>query len=279
MVVFFYENIIIFQVLWVILGLIVGSFVNVLIYRLPLMINNTKIDNKYINLIYPNSYCRHCHKPIKIFENIPVVSFLFLKGRCFECKNKINIQYPLVEIATAFLFWFSFHFFNISLEMVFVTWFLVTLLALTIIDIQHRLLPDILTLSLLWAGLLVNSNNTFTSINLSLYGAVIGYLSLWIVYWLFKIITKKDGLGYGDFKLLAAIGAWCGWKSLPIIILLSSLTGSLFGLTMILVFKKNRYSQIAFGPFLAIAGTVTFFWNDSLTAYWYLILGIPLLSP
>ncbi len=260
-----------------IIGLIVGSFLNVVIYRLPVMMKNewrceceefleiepSKPAEK-ISLSLPPSTCGHCGHKITILENIPILSYLFLKGQCSSCHTHISIQYPIVELFTAITSVIVALQFGVSIQSlsaIFLTW---VLIAASGIDIQHKLLPDQLMLPLLWLGLLLNLFGVFTDIESSVIGAMLGYMSLWTVFWLFKLITKKDGMGYGDFKLLAVLGAWMGWKYLFIIILTSSLVGAVIGIIYLLLQGKDKNTQIPFGPYLASAGWATLLWGESL---------------
>lgn len=268
-----------------ILGLLIGSFLNVVIYRVPKMLEQdwhlqcahlledeakiAELEAKdKITLSSPNSTCPKCQHAIKPWENIPVISYLFLKGKCSQCKSPISLRYPLVELATALLSLITIVYFGASyagLAALILTWGLV---ALTMIDADTQLLPDNMTLPLLWLGLILNTFNTFTTLESALWGAVFGYLSLWSVYQLFKLLTGKEGMGYGDFKLLAALGAWFGWQSLPIIILVSSVVGAVIGIGMILIKGKDKNIPIPFGPYLAIAGWITLVWGDKLRHIW-----------
>jgi len=271
-----------------ILGLLIGSFLNVVIYRLPKMmeqdwksqceillelpINEKKGQEEQaeekITLSTPNSTCPKCQHAIKPWENIPVISYLFLKGKCSQCQNKISLRYPSIELATAILSLFTIIHFGASyagLTALGLTW---VLIALTMIDADTQFLPDSLTLPLLWAGLIINNFNVFSNLESALWGAVFGYLSLWVVYHAFKLLTGKEGMGYGDFKLLGALGAWFGWQSLPIIILLSSVVGAIVGIAMILLLGKDKNIPIPFGPYLAIAGWITLIWGDQIRVLW-----------
>lgn len=262
-----------------VLGLLIGSFLNVVIYRLPLMMMREwkaslveaealelpELPERF-NLATPRSRCPHCQAPITALQNVPVVSFLLLKGRCSHCKTPISPRYPIVEAVTGLLSllvvwhlgvgWAGF------LGMVLV-WVLV---ALTLIDVDHQLLPDNLTLPLLWLGLVANSFSLFVSLSDAVWGAVVGYLSLWSVYWVFKLLTGKEGMGFGDFKLLAALGAWMGWQAVPLIIILSSLVGAVIGGAAMILAGRGRDFRIPFGPYLAGAGLIAFIWGDKLIA-------------
>jgi len=248
------------------LGLVVGSFLNVVIHRLPKIMeaqwardcadyrDEPLPSEEPLSLAYPGSQCPHCNTKIKPWQNIPVVSYLVLRGRCASCEAAISIRYPLVEIITALIWVICGLSFGVSNALAGALLLTAVLVTLTAIDLDHQLLPDSLTLPLLWIGLLLNMMGTFTSLESALLGAVFGYLSLWSVYWLFKIVTGKEGMGYGDFKLLAALGAWFGLGALPTIVLLSSLVGAALGLTLILTGKQSRETPMPFGPFLAGAG-------------------------
>lgn len=261
------------------LGLFVGSFLNVVIHRVPLMMerqwqteaaelrNEAAAELPRFNLMVPRSRCPHCGHQITAIENVPVISWLALKGRCSSCKAGISPRYPLVEIATALLSLLVFISFGPTAKTVAalpLTWALVSL---TMIDFDTQLLPDSITLPLLWAGLLVNFQGTFVSLPSAVLGAVFGYLSLWSVYWLFKLATGKEGMGYGDFKLLAALGAWLGAMALPLILLLSSVVGAVIGLGYLMIRKES--APFAFGPYIAIAGFIALLWGVPLTL-WYL---------
>jgi leader peptidase (prepilin peptidase)/N-methyltransferase len=264
-------------ILAAVLGLIFGSFLNVVIHRIPKMMQRES-DN-YVaeesgkplphttrySLIEPRSACPHCGHQITALENIPVFSYLFLRGKCIKCKAPISARYPIVELLTAglsaYLVW-HFGTGTVGLASLLFTYFLI---AMTCIDIDTQLLPDDLTLPLLWCGLLVNLHGAIVPLNEAVIGAVAGYMCLWCVYWLFKLTTGKEGMGYGDFKLLAALGAWLGWKMLPIIILFSSLVGAIVGITLILVAKRGRNIPIPFGPYLAAAGMLALLYGKAIT--------------
>lgn len=268
-----------------ILGLLVGSFLNVVIYRLPKMMERdwseqckefvssscslaspppTSEPMEPFNLMVPGSRCPSCGHKIKPWENIPIVSYLILGGKCSACKAKISARYPTIELVTGLLsvavIFYTGANWNGLAALIF-TW---SLIALTMIDFDTYLLPDDITLPLLWLGLIANSFNAFTDLPSALWGAVAGYLSLWSVYKLFKLLTGKEGMGYGDFKLLAALGAWMGWQMLPQIILLSSLVGALIGISLIVVRGRDKNIPIPFGPYLAIAGWIAFVWGDTI---------------
>ncbi|TFW30383.1 prepilin peptidase [Duganella callida] len=260
-------------------GLLIGSFLNVVIHRLPIMMQRES-DN-YVaeesgqphphtaryNLVVPRSACPHCGHQITAMENIPVLSWLALRGKCSSCKAPISARYPLVELLTAalsFLVVWKLGSGGAGLGGLF---FLYSLIAMTFIDYDTKLLPDDLTYPLIWAGLLININATFVPLRDAVIGAAAGYLALWSVYWLFKLVTGKDGMGYGDFKLLAALGAWLGWAMLPMIILLSSVVGALVGVALIVFARRARNNPIPFGPYLAAAGLIVLLYGAPLAAF------------
>jgi leader peptidase (prepilin peptidase)/N-methyltransferase len=259
------------------LGLVVGSFLNVVILRLPRMMEarwrrdccelleqEAEQEDIPLTLSTPNSHCPACKAPIKPWQNIPVISFLLLRGKCANCGVGIPLRYPAIELATALLTAALALHFDLSIAMVgamLLTWALV---ALTVIDIDHQLLPDDITLPLLWLGLLFNLGGTYVGITDAVVGAMAGYLSLWCVYWLFKLLTGKEGMGYGDFKLLGALGAWLGWQALPMVILLSSVVGAVCGIALMLLKSRGKEVPIPFGPYLAAAGWIALVWGDSI---------------
>jgi leader peptidase (prepilin peptidase)/N-methyltransferase len=257
-------------------GLMVGSFLNVVIHRLPKMMEREWHRNcadmrgeelplpPAYNLVTPQSTCPSCGHAIRAWENIPVVSYLLLGGRCAACKTSINARYPLVETVTGLLAGLIAWQFGFNVTAMAAMVFTFCLIALTFIDFDTHLLPDDITLPLLWLGLLFNLDNGFTSLSSAVIGAVAGYLVLWSIYWLFKVVTGKEGMGYGDFKLLAAIGAWFGWQLLPAVILLSSLVGSVVGITLILLARHGRNVPIPFGPYLALGGIAALFFGPQL---------------
>jgi len=256
-------------------SILVGSFLNVVISRLPVMMErewkhecaellaqegDPLPDTGHFNLVVPRSQCPSCGHKITALENIPVLSYLFLGGKCSGCKTSISMQYPLVEIGTALLSLLVAWQYGLSIETFVLLPFTWTLIALFMIDAQTMLLPDKLTYPLLWAGILLNMNGLFVTLEDSVIGAVFGYLSLWSVYWLFKLITGKEGMGYGDFKLLAALGAWGGWQVLPFVIFCSAAFGAVFGLSMMLLSKHRESVPMPFGPWLSMAGYVALIW-------------------
>lgn len=263
-----------------VLGLIIGSFLNVVAYRLPIMMENAwreqcdELSGKNpadsgkerFNLVVPRSRCRDCGKLITAWQNIPVLSYLLLKGRCINCGSRISLQYPLVELISGVLScWVVVHFgFSYSaLAALLLTW---ALIALSVIDLQQTLLPDDITLPFLWLGLVLSLSGLFTAPADAIAGAAAGYLLLWSVYWLFKLITGKEGMGYGDFKLLAMLGTWLGWQALPAIILLSSLVGALVGISLIMFVGHDRRIPIPFGPYLAAAGWIYLLYGNSISS-------------
>jgi leader peptidase (prepilin peptidase)/N-methyltransferase len=270
------------------LGLLIGSFLNVVILRYPIMMYREwkqecegmddalpdhpaiKDLSKPFNLVTPASHCPKCNTSVKAWQNIPIVSFLLLRGRCSQCKTSIGIRYPLVELVTAVMTAVLIVKFDWGWQlgaMVAFTWLLI---AMSVIDIDHQILPDPMTLGLLWLGLLVNSQGLFTDLESAVYGAALGYGVLWAFFWIFKLATGKDGMGYGDFKLLAALGAWLGFQSLLTIIILSSVVGAIVGIAGILILGRDRQLPIPFGPYLAMAGWIAALWGDDITR-WYLI--------
>ena len=266
------------------LGLIIGSFLNVVIYRLPVMMqrewtqqcyeflelkddkankNETDKFSKF-NLAQPGSHCPNCNHEITALENIPVLSYLIQAGKCKNCKAPISRRYPIIESATGIftvLIAYQFGFTWLTLVALVLTW---SLIVLTMIDYDHQLLPDDITLPLLWLGLIINYFGLITTLEAAFLGSVAGYLILWLVYWLFKLFTGKESMGYGDFKLLAALGAWMGWQALPQIILLSSLIGALIGITLVIIKGRDKNIPIPFGPYLAGAGFVSLLWSNEL---------------
>ncbi|MBV1880037.1 MAG: A24 family peptidase [Pseudomonadales bacterium] len=278
-----------------ILGLLIGSFLNVVIYRLPVMMERDwqeqaqellaefgkeeansdtqnpeyKGETEAFNLLVPASTCPKCDHKIKPWENIPVISYLFLFGKCSQCKCPISPRYPILEAVTAILSVTVAQHFGFGWQTalaLLLTWSLITL---TMIDFDHKLLPDTITLPLMWLGLLVNIQGHFVPLDQAVIGAAAGYLSLWSVFWIFKLATGKDGMGYGDFKLLAAFGAWFGWKTLPIIIVGSSMVGALVGITLILVLGRDKNIPIPFGPYLAAAGWIAMLWGDIISSTYF----------
>ncbi|ONM44883.1 prepilin peptidase [Halopseudomonas pachastrellae] len=269
------------------LGLIIGSFLNVVILRVPRMLEIEwqqqareilEPDREHAppatyNLILPHSHCPKCKTEIKPWQNIPVISYLLLRGRCGNCKEPISLRYPAIELLTAglsMLVAWQMGFGLATAGMLVLTWVLV---CLSMIDADTQLLPDIIVLPLLWLGLILNSFGVYTDLNTALWGAVAGYLSLWSVYWLFKLVTGKEGMGYGDFKLLAMLGAWGGWQVLPLTILLSSLVGAILGLIILKARGANNSTPLPFGPYLAIAGWIALIWGETITGHYLRFAG------
>lgn len=267
-------------------GLLVGSFLNVVIFRLPRMLqqqwdaacndvqikdrdSSTAEPSQTYSLVTPRSHCPVCKTPIRAIDNIPIISYLFLKGRCHACHSSVSIRYPIVELVTAIATTVVIAHFGptlAGLSAVVLTWILI---ALTVIDFDTQLLPDQLTLPLLWLGLISNLFALHSPLESAVIGAVAGYLFFWFLFHVFRLLTGKEGMGYGDFKLLAALGAWVGWEYLPLIILLSSVVGMTYGLLGMLLFKRGKDLPFAFGPFLAVAGWIALLWGQPIIqAYW-----------
>jgi leader peptidase (prepilin peptidase)/N-methyltransferase len=277
----------VFIIMCGLLGLMVGSFLNVVIHRLPKMMElswqqqcaelrgDEPAQHKPYNLVIPRSTCPHCNHSISAWENIPIVSYILLRGKCKACSAAISPRYPIVEAFSGILSAYAAWHFGFGWTAVGALLLIWALLALTAIDIDTQLLPDDITLPLLWVGLLFNLFGVFTNLPSAVLGATIGYLTLWSVYWLFKLVTGKEGMGYGDFKLLAALGAWLGWQMLPLIILLSSLVGAVVGITLIVALKHGRNIPIPFGPYLAGGGLIALFWGQALTQEYLQLLGHP----
>lgn len=275
------------QSLCLLLGLMVGSFLNVVIYRLPVMMQRNwrqecrqflqlpaDEDAAKFDLTWPGSRCPACEAPIKGYQNIPIVSYLMLRGRCANCSATISPRYPLIEAFTglcSLLVAWQFGFGAPLLFALLMTW---GLIALSFIDIDHQLLPDSITLPGLWLGLLLSLFEVFTDSHASIIGAAAGYLSLWSVYWIFKLLTGKDGMGFGDFKLLALFGAWLGWQYLPMIILLSSLVGAVVGVALILARHHQASQPIPFGPYLAAAGWLALLWGKQINHLYLSVVGL-----
>jgi leader peptidase (prepilin peptidase)/N-methyltransferase len=269
-----------------ILGLLIGSFLNVVIHRLPLImeqewrsdyvaLSGDKLSGETkLTLSKPRSRCPQCNHQISALENIPVVSYLFLRGRCKSCSTPISPRYPIIELLTALLSgvvaW-KFGYDWSALGALMLTW---TLIALTFIDVDHQLLPDSLTLPILWFGIFFNLFNVYTDLQSSVIGAMSGYLVLWSIFHLFKLVTGKEGMGYGDFKLLAALGAWLGWSFLPAIILLSSLVGAVVGISLIVFKQHEKNIPIPFGPYLATAGWISLIWGEDILNTYLVLAGL-----
>jgi len=271
------------------IGLLVGSFLNVVIYRLPIMMqrNWRKECTEYLqidsteteyqepfNLVFPLSRCPSCKTPIRPYQNIPVISYLFLKGQCATCSHPISSRYPVIEVLTAITSAIVAWHFGDTPQTVFALMLTWSLIALSFIDIDHQLLPDSITLPVLWLGLFLSLFGIYTDTHASIIGAIAGYTVLWSVFHLFKLATGKEGMGYGDFKLLALFGAWLGWQYLPVIILLSSLVGAIIGLSMIIIVKRDHNIPIPFGPYLAVAGWIALLWGNDLNHFYLTTTGL-----
>jgi len=262
-------------------GALIGSFLNVVIYRLPVMMQREwrsdclefleqppVAEEERFNLSVPRSRCGDCGHKITALQNVPIISYLLLGGKCAGCKTRISVQYPLVELFTALISVTVGWHFGVSLQALAALLLSWSLIAASGIDIGHKLLPDNITLPLLWLGILLSLFDVFVSLQDSILGVMLGYMSLWIVFWLFKLVTGKEGMGYGDFKLLAMLGAWLGWQPLFVVILTSSLVGAIVGISMIVMKKTGRETQIPFGPYLAAAGWMTLLWGDQLMRFY-----------
>lgn len=268
----------------VVAGLIVGSFLNVVIHRLPKMLERqwraecaelggtpSPPAERY-DLVTPRSACPKCGHRISAIENIPLASYIALGGKCSQCKAPISPRYPAVEVLSGALAGYIAWRYGLSAATLGALLFAWALIALTFIDLDTFYLPDSITLPLIWAGLLFNVGGTFTDLRSAVIGAAAGYIALWVVFWAFKFATGKEGMGYGDFKLLAAIGAWLGWKMLPLTILASSLVGAVVGIVLIAFAKHARERPIPFGPYLAVAGLIAMFWGESINRYYLNLL-------
>lgn len=269
-----------------VLGLIVGSFINVVVWRLPKMLERewhsqakevlglpAAPTGPTFNLARPNSCCPHCEHPIRPWENIPVLSYVLLKGRCAHCRESISARYPFNELACALLSALVAWHFGFGWEagaVMLLSW---GLLAMSLIDVDHQLLPDVLVLPLLWLGLIINSTDLLTTLPDALWGVIIGYMTLWTVFWLFKLITGKDGMGNGDFKLLAMLGAWGGWQILPMTLFMASLLGVFAGLILMRVHKRQASAPMPFGPCLAIAGWIALLWGGQIADFYLQSVG------
>jgi leader peptidase (prepilin peptidase)/N-methyltransferase len=266
-----------FAALCGLLGLAVGSFLNVVVHRLPRMMERdwaaqcaelrgeAPPAGERLTLATPRSRCPSCGHAISWLENIPLLSYAFLRGRCRACAAPISLRYPLVEAVTGVLSGYAAWHFGPSWQALGALLFVWAMIPLALIDLETQLLPDSITLPLLWLGLLVNTASVFADLRSAVIGAAAGYLSLWLVYWVFKLATGKEGMGYGDFKLLAAIGAWLGWQMLPLTILLSSLVGAVVGIALIALARHRRSTPIPFGPYLAAAGVIALLWGRPIT--------------
>ncbi|GAB4165021.1 MAG: A24 family peptidase [Rhodocyclaceae bacterium] len=263
-----------------VVGLAVGSFLNVVIHRLPKILERewraqcaelsgeSAPAGEHLGLAFPPSHCPRCGARIRMLDNIPVLSWLWLRGRCRECGGAISPRYPIVEALTAALTIWSAWRFGFGVQSLAASLLLWALVAAAFIDADTQLLPDAITLPLLWAGLLANLWGTFADLHSAVIGAIAGYVSLWSIYWLFRLATGKEGMGHGDFKLLAALGAWLGWQVLPVVILLSSVAGATVGIALIVAARHGRDVPIPFGPYLAAAGALAVFWGPELSRYY-----------
>jgi len=289
------QNQILFVIICSLFSLMVGSFLNVVIYRLPVIMENawraeikqfqqdesnisepaTTEPSEAFNLLVPRSRCPQCNNAINALQNIPVISYVVLGGKCKNCKAPISSRYPLVEAITAILSgvvaWYFFAEPLTAIAAIGLTW---CLIALTGIDYDTYLLPDSITLPLLWAGLLINYFGLITSFESAFWGAIAGYMVLWTIFWAFKLLTGKEGMGYGDFKLLAALGAWLGWQLLPVIIILSSLVGAVIGIGLIVFSGHDKQKPIPFGPYLAIAGWIALVWGEQINQAYFRYMGL-----
>ena len=270
-------------------SMLIGSFLNVVIFRLPIMMERDwreqaeeilKTEPPFLpegkfNLVVPRSRCPSCGAAIKAWQNIPVLSYLLLGAQCAKCQSTISVRYPIVELLTAALAAVVAWHFGFGWEALLAVGLTFSLVAVSLIDIDHQLIPDSIVIPLMWVGLIISllhpvtgADTLFITPGDAIIGAVAGYLSLWSVYWLFKLITKKEGMGYGDFKLLAALGAWLGWQALPTIILMSAVVGAVVGIALIVFRGRDRSVPIPFGPYLAAAGWITMLYGEAIkTAY------------
>ncbi len=284
----------VFTVLVFAAGLLVGSFLNVVIYRLPVMLKrdwqaqcrellepekcagDSASDEEAFNLVVPRSRCSHCGHRISTVENIPILSWLILRGRCSSCGVAISARYPVIELATAVLSAVVAWRFGFGWPAAFALLFTWALIALAAIDIDEKLLPDSITLPLMWLGLIVSLLGlpVFADVRSAVIGAVAGYMVLWLLFHVFRLVTGKEGMGYGDFKLLAALGAWAGWQSLPLTILLSTVVGAVVGIVLIIVGRRDRQTAIPFGPYLAAAGWISLLWGDQITGLYLATSGL-----
>ncbi len=282
-----------FVIVSVVLGLVVGSFLNVVIHRLPRMLQRdweaqcrellatpagveapTDAARARFDLVSPPSRCPSCGHRLRPWENIPVISYLVLRGRCVACRSPISLQYPAVELLTGALTGLLAWHLGPTPVLLAAWGFTWALIALSVIDLHHQILPDAITFPLLWVGLLLGLEGVFVEVHSSLWGATLGYLSLWTVYQLFRLFTGKEGMGFGDFKLLAALGAWAGWQALPTIVLLSSAVGAVLGGLLMAFGGHARGQPLPFGPFLAVAGWITLFWGEAITGAYYRWMGL-----
>ena len=280
-----------------IFGLLVGSFLNVVIFRYPIMLfrewetmakeiltergfkltpPKESVDNhpEKFNLVVPRSACPKCSHKITSMENIPIVSYLFLKGKCKECENPISARYPFVELLTGICFALTANHFGFGWPLLAALLITAYFVAMSFIDIDHQILPDTMTLPLIWFALLCSFQSLFVPLQDAVIGALVGYLALWSIYWLFKLITGKEGMGYGDFKLLAVIGALVGWQQVGLVVVLSAGVGAIIGGLLLAIQKKGKETKIPFGPYLAVAGWVTLLWGDKIIAKYMQFSGL-----
>ena len=270
-------------------SLCIGSFLNVVIFRLPAMMQQEwrcqceellevpeakREPAKVLSLSKPASTCPHCGHGIRAWQNVPVISYLVLKGKCANCSEPISARYPIIELATAVFSVLTVYLLGPTPATLWALLLVWALVALTMIDFDTQLLPDFITLPLLWLGLVVNYFAQLVPFNDAFWGAVVGYLTLWSVYWLFKLVTGKEGMGYGDFKLLAALGAWLGWTLLPAVILLSSVVGAIVGIALMVFKQQGREVPMPFGPYLATAGLLCLWFGDEIVGVWFGFLGV-----
>ncbi|MEW6989282.1 A24 family peptidase [Colwelliaceae bacterium 6441] len=270
------------------ISLAIGSFLNVVIYRFPKMLEQgwyvecrdflaDEVEGipakkqQLMSLSKPDSTCPHCGHKIRYYENIPIISWLFLRGKCSQCKANISLRYPIIEATTAALSLVVAYHYGIELVTLYVLILTWGLICLTMIDFDHMLLPDQLTYPLLWLGLLININATIVPLEQAVIGATAGYMSLFSVFWLFKLLTGKEGMGHGDFKLLAVFGAWMGWQLLPLLILMASAVGAIVGISLMILKNHGREQAIPFGPYLAVAGWICLLWGEGIWQ-WYLAI-------
>jgi len=284
----FESNSLFFYISIAFISMLVGSFLNVVVYRLPIILQQgwrqeclifleqkeqTESTDTF-TLSHPRSHCPSCKHPVSAIENVPILSYLFLRGRCKGCKTAIPLRYPLVELVTAILSILIAVKFGVTLQTcsaLLLTW---ALICLTLIDADTQLLPDNITLPLLWFALFISIFNVFIPTETAVIGALSGYLSLWSVFWLFKLATGKEGMGYGDFKLLAAIGAFLGWKMLPLVIILSAFVGTFIGIALIAIKGRDKSSPMPFGPYLSIAAFIALIWGHEIYAAYFNYSGL-----
>ncbi len=286
-----------FIITLVIAGLMVGSFLNVVIYRYPFMqfrewaamakellqeqgykvsgeTSDPKLKDAKFNIVFPRSRCTSCGHLIRSWENIPVISYLIQRGKCTQCKTHISLRYPLIELLTAFAFAFTGYQFGYSAQSLVLIPLAALLIVQIFIDIDHKILPDPINYIILWLGLGAAALGYSSPLYDAVIGALVGYLSLWSFYWIFKLATKKEGMGYGDFKLLAALGAFVGYQKLLLVIILSAGVGAIIGISMMLLKRSDKDTQIPFGPYLAIAGWIAIIWGDEIISRYFNHMGI-----